>query len=149
MMLSKVDEKYFLRARDVALLSDYHKTHVGCVAVYHGQVIAIGYNSNKTHPSQKYYNRFRYIEGIVTKPLLPKLHAEIDCINQLRHQEVNFSKVKLYIYRIRSDQPYGNARPCLSCMAAIRDTGIRDIYYTTDDGFVYERIKRGRRVVDN
>ena len=141
MMLSKVDEKYFLRARDVALLSDYQKTHVGCVAVYHGHVIAIGCNTNKTHPAQKYYNRFRYIDGVVTKPLLPKLHAEINCINQLKHMNVNFAKIKLYIYRVRSDQPYGNARPCPSCMAAIRDIGIRDIYYTTDIGFAHERIE--------
>lgn len=140
-MLSNVDNKYFLRAREVALNSDYHKIHVGCVAVYHGQVIAVGCNANKTHPTQKYYNRFRRIDGVVTKPLLPKLHAEIDCINQLRHQEVNFAKVKLYVYRVRSDQEYGNARPCSSCMAAIQDIGIRDIYYTTDMGFAQERIK--------
>lgn len=140
-MLSSVDNKYFLRAREVALHSDYHKTHVGCVAVYHGQVIAVGRNANKTHPVQKYYNRFRCIEGVATKPLLPKLHAEIDCINQLRHIDVNFAKVKLYIYRARLDQPYGNARPCPSCMAAIRDIGIRDIYYTTNVGFTQERIE--------
>ena len=34
----------------------------------------------------------------------------------------------------------GIARPCPSCMAAIRDIGIRDVYYTTDDGFAYERL---------
>ena len=54
---------------------------------------------------------------------------------------VNFSRVKLYIYRIRVDQPFGMARPCLSCMAAIKDIGIRDIYYTTNDGYVYERLE--------
>ena len=34
------------------------------------------------------------------------------------------------------------ARPCPSCMAAIRDLGIRDIYYTTNDGYVYERLEK-------
>ena len=34
------------------------------------------------------------------------------------------------------------ARPCPSCMAAIRDLGIRDIYYTTNDGYVCERLER-------
>ena len=32
-------------------------------------------------------------------------------------------------------------RPCESCMAAIKDFGIRDIYYTTNDGFVHERLE--------
>ena len=115
--------------------------HVGCVAVYQGNVIGIGCNSNKTHPQKKYYNRYR--NG--SEGLLPKLHAEINCMNQIRHLDLNFSKVKLYIYRICTERPHGIARPCPSCMAAIKDIGIRDIYYTTDDGFAHERIKNYMR----
>ena len=36
------------------------------------------------------------------------------------------------------------SRPCPSCMAAIKDLGIRNIYYTTDDGFSHEIIKENR-----
>ena len=137
-MLSNTDYKYFQKAHQIATISDYKKTHVGCVAVYQGQVIGLGCNCNKTHPVQKKYNRYR-------KPsdsMLPKLHAEISCLNQIKHLDINFSKVKLYIYRIRKDQPFGMARPCPSCMAAIRDLGIRYIYYTTNDGYVYERLEK-------
>ena len=137
-MLRSTDYKYFLKARQVATISDYYKTHIGCVAVYQGQVIGLGCNTNKTHPVQKFYNRYRE----PSDTMLPKLHAEISCINQIRHLDINFSKVKLYIYRIRNDQPYGMARPCPSCMAAIRDLGIRDIYYTTNDGYSYERLEK-------
>ena len=137
-MLRSTDYKYFLKARQVATISDYYKTHIGCVAVYQGQVIGLGCNTNKTHPVQKFYNRYRE----PSDTMLPKLHAEISCINQIKHLNINFSKVKLYIYRIRKDQPYGMARPCPSCMAAIRDLGIRDIYYTTNDGYSYERLKK-------
>ena len=137
-MLRSTDYKYFLKARQVATISDYYKTHIGCVAVYQGQVIGLGCNTNKTHPVQKFYNRYRE----PSDTMLPKLHAEISCINQIKHLNINFSKVKLYIYRIRKDQPYGMARPCPSCMAAIRDLGIRDIYYTTNDGYVCERLER-------
>ena len=136
-MLRSTDYKYFLKARQVATISDYYKTHIGCVAVYQGQVIGLGCNTNKTHPVQKFYNRYRE----PSDTMLPKLHAEISCINQIKHLNINFSKVKLYIYRIRKDQPYGMARPCPSCMAAIRDLGIRDIYYTTNDGYSYERLE--------
>ena len=137
LMFRSTDYKYFLKARQVATISDYYKTHIGCVAVYQGQVIGLGCNTNKTHPVQKFYNRYRE----PSDTMLPKLHAEISCINQIKHLNINFSKVKLYIYRIRKDQPYGMARPCPSCMAAIRDLGIRDIYYTTNEGYSYERLE--------
>lgn len=136
LMLRRIDCKYFEKARQAANVSDYDKVHVGCVAVYQGQVIGTGNNRDKTHPIQKFYNKYRN-ESV---GLLPKLHAEIDCLNQIKHMNINFSKVKLYIYRIRKDQPFGMARPCLSCMAAIKDLGIRNIYYTSNDGYCYERI---------
>lgn len=138
-MLSKLDYKYFMKAKRVAGTSDYYKTHVGCVAVYQGQVIGIGCNCNKTHPLQKYYNRFRDIHCNGFEAL-PKLHAEINCLNSIRHANINFAKVKLYIYRARKDQQFGMSRPCPSCMAAIRDLGIRDIFYTSNNGYIYERI---------
>lgn len=137
-MLRNIDFKYFTKAKQVASVSDYHKIHVGCVAVYQGQIIGIGCNCNKTHPTQKYYNKYRED----SEELLPKLHAEINCINQLKHLNINFSKVKLYIYRIGNDREFRMCRPCPSCMAAIKDLGIRNIYYTTDDGFVHEKLEK-------
>ena len=139
-MLRNVDYRYFKKARQIANISDYKKQHVGCVAVYQGQVIGLGCNCNKTHPMQKFYNKYR----MPSDYMLPKLHAEISCINQIKHLDINFSKVKLYIYRIRKDQPIGLSRPCPSCMAAIRDLGIRDIYYTTNDGYVYEKLEKNK-----
>lgn len=141
-MFRKTDYRYFGKARIAASISDYRKIHIGCIAVYQGQIIGIGCNCNKTHPAQNFYNQYRSKDAM----LLPKLHAEINCINQIKHLDINFAKVKLYIYRIRRDQPYGLARPCPSCMAAIRDMGIRNIYYTSNDGFSFERIsdKKGK-----
>lgn len=135
--MTKSNYRYFEKARQAAMISDYRKTHVGCVAIYQGRIIGIGCNCNKTHPTQKIYNKYRKPSEI----MLPKLYAEISCLNSIKHMNVNFSRVKLYIYRIRVDQPFGMARPCPSCMAAIKDIGIRDIYYTTNDGYVYERLE--------
>ena len=136
-MFRNIDYRYFDKARQIADISDYNRVHIGCVAVYQGQIIGIGCNCNKTHPTQKLYNRYRE----QSDSMLPKLHAEISCLNQIKHLDINFTKVKLYIYRIRKDQPFGLSRPCLSCMAAIKDLGIRDIYYTTNDGYSYERLE--------
>lgn len=137
MIFTNSDYRYFEKARKVAELSDYNKIHIGCIAIYQGQIIGLGCNCNKTHPMQKQYNRYRFSSD----SLLPKLHAEIHCLNQIKNLNINFSKVKLYIYRIRNDQPYGMARPCPSCMAAIKDMEIKDIYYTTNNGFSYERLE--------
>lgn len=142
-MLCNSDYRYFKKARQVAAVSDFPKIHIGCIAVYQGQVIGIGCNCNKTHPRQKFYNRFR----VDSDDMLPKLHAEINCLNQLSNLNINFSKVKLYIYRIANDKDFRMARPCPSCMAAIKDFGIRDIYYTTDDGYVHERLENKIRSV--
>ena len=136
-MFRNIDYRYFDKARQIADISDYNRVHIGCIAVYQGQIIGIGCNCNKTHPTQKLYNRYRE----QSDSMLPKLHAEISCLNQIKHLDINFTKVKLYIYRIRKDQPFGLSRPCLSCMAAIKDLGIRDIYYTTNDGYSYERLE--------
>lgn len=135
-MFFKSDYRFFSKAKQVASISDFNKYHIGCIAVYQGQIIGLG--CNKTHPTQKYYNRYRE----QSETMLPKLHAEINCINQIKNLNINFSKVKLYIYRIRKDQPCGLARPCPSCMAAIKDLGIKEIYYTTDDGYSYEHLEK-------
>ena len=137
-MLCKNDYKYFFKAKQVASISDYPKIHVGCIAVYQGQIVGLGCNSNKTHPRQKFYNRYRE----ESDDMLPKLHAEINCLNQLKGLNINFSKVKLYIYRIGNDREFRLARPCPSCMAAIKDLGVREIYYTTNDGYSYEKLEK-------
>ena len=137
-MLSNTDYRYFHKARQVATISDYDKVHIGCVAVYQGQIIGLGCNCNKTHPTQKFYNKYRE----QSENMIPKLHAEINCLNQIKHLDINFSKVRLYIYRIRKDQPFGLARPCPSCMAAIKDLGIKNIYFTTNDGYSFEHLEK-------
>ena len=139
-MISRSDYRYFSKARQVALVSDFDKTHVGCVAIYQGNIIAIGCNTHKTHPKQQYYNQFRMIRYEDSK-YLPKMHAEIHCLNVIRNMDINFAKVKLYVYRTRRDPLIKLANPGASCMVAIRDLGIRQIYYTTNDGYVFEKLE--------
>lgn len=91
--MTKSDYRFFAKARQAATISDYYKTHIGCVAVYQGNIIGIGCNCNKTHPTQKFYNKYR----TQSESLLLKPHAEINCINSIKHLDINFSKVRLYI----------------------------------------------------
>lgn len=138
-VINNTDKKYLSKALKVALDSDFQRTHVGCVAVYHGRIIGAEYNTNKTHPMQKYYNGYRNPHS--NKYLAPKMHAEINCISSIQNMKIDFSKVKLYVTRYKKDMSFGIARPCVACMKAIKDIGIRHIYYTTDDGFAYERLE--------
>jgi len=88
---------------------------------------------------QKHYNQFRGIYSNNAK-YAPTLHAEMNCIKQIQNLNIKHSKVKLYIYSTCKDRNSGIARPCAACMEAIKDLGIRDIYYTTDDGLAHEKL---------
>ncbi len=46
--------------------------------------------------------------------------------------------IYIYIY-ISYTNGLGMARPCPACMAAIKELGIKNIYYTTDNGYAYEK----------
>ena len=73
-MIRNSDEKYFEKARQAALLSNFKRTNIGCVAVYKGHIIAIGCNVCKTHPMQKKYNRYRK-PRYMDRERIPGIHA--------------------------------------------------------------------------
>lgn len=127
-------------AKQVAEQSHFKKIHIGCVITYKNLPIALGYNSHKTHPLQKKYNRYRTNrEGI--GEITPKRHAEINALSKIKREDVNPEKMVAYIYRIKIEEPYyGLARPCPSCMKALKDFGIKKIVYTTNDGYAEETI---------
>ena len=141
MSMGKRDFKYFTLAEENADLSDFAKENLGCVAVYKGKVISTGHNSNKTHPIQMHYNmEYRVSNNEVWEK--HSLHAEMMCLNKMENliDSPEYSKVKLYIYRKMKKKPFGMSRPCPACMQRIKDLGIKDIYYTTNDGFSHEHI---------
>ena len=149
-VITKHDLKCFEHARSISLLADYinstsnSRIRIGCVAVYGNKIISTGFNADRTHPLQAKYNQYRNLNN--KENAVHKLHAEIMCLAPLIVPpikfEINWNKIKLYIYRERrcKDQETGNARPCPACMKLITDQGIKHIYYTTDIGFVYENL---------
>lgn len=137
--MTKKELRYFEIARSVSKLSNFKTTskHIGCIVVCDNRVISSGCNSNKTSPLQKKYNKFRF--DCDTTP--HTLHAETDALKPLvDRQDIDFKNVKLYIYRERANGDKGLAKPCESCMALIRNLGIREIHYTSDDGYCFEEL---------
>lgn len=143
--LSKFDLRMFEKAKEIAETSDFDHFHLGCVITCKKRVINIGCNTCKTHPMQKYYNnRYRDFRKIGC-PDNHTLHAEIATLTTIPIaiiKQVDWHDVNIYIYRIAPGLPskMGMARPCPGCMAAIHKFGIRNIYYTTDTGYAYERL---------
>nr|DAF87297.1 MAG TPA: nucleoside deaminase [Siphoviridae sp. ctnPP24]DAG95825.1 MAG TPA: nucleoside deaminase [Herelleviridae sp.] len=142
---SKHDMKMFDLARKAALESTYEPFKLGAVISYKGRVLATGHNSRKTNPLQKKYNRkyrtFRY-NG---KPIHDYLHAEMDCLLNIPKCidiNINYSKANIYIYRISPGKPLlmGRSFPCAACLNALRDKGIRHIYYTDDNGLAFQEL---------
>lgn len=130
--------KYFNIAKEVAKLSDFHKQHLGCVVVYKKQILSVGYNQNKTHTLQATYNQYRELNGDNVKHML---HAELDALSKIRYSDIDWSKVEIYIYREnRSTNEKALSYPCSACKQYIVKLGIKNIYYTGNNSFCYERI---------
>jgi len=137
-------QHYLDLANDCAKTATYtgpSKVKLGCVAVYHGTVLAKGCNTDKTHTSQAKYNYLRYDEDRSTRYYPPKIHSEVSVLSKIKYLDIDFSKVILFVAREYKSGAPALARPCASCMALIREYGIHTICYTTDNGYAIEHLK--------
>lgn len=140
-----MNKRYFKFAREASKRATYQGSHnfapmIGAVAVYKGSIVATACNTNKTSPLQAKYNVYRFRDSNT----LDKAHAEIVLIQKLRWKfgdSIDWSKVHLYLYREYKDGSLAPSRPCPSCMAMLKDFGIKKIYYTTEDGYVEEKFR--------
>ena len=134
---------FFDKAKDLTDNSTFVRAKIGAVAIYKGKVIGKGYNSFKTHPIQKKYNAYRDGFGEESETTHQNsMHAEIMCLLSIKNKEdIDWSKVQLYIYRKCIERPHGIARPCRACEEFIRELGIEHIFYTLDEDFQYESFK--------
>lgn len=128
----------FQHARAAAELSDF-RVKVGAVAVLGKHVLSVGWSSSKSHPLQARMDAARNFRDNTVPS--HALHAEVSCLASLVNDKtIDWSRVELYVYRIRKDRPHGMARCCPACLKLAMELGIRNIYYTTDVGYAYERI---------
>ena len=111
----------------VARLSD-HKFRVGAAIIKGRRIISLGCNSSKTTPFIR--------NKLNDRTLVDRLHAEMSAI--LKAQG-DVSRCKIYVARITT-MGLGNARPCGLCMSMIKEAGIKEVYYTTDDGWIGEGV---------
>lgn len=140
------DMRMFNEARKEAEKSTFDRFHVGAAIVYKHRIIGRGHNSDKTNPKQKMYNtRYRKFNNDNGGAIKHSIHAEICCLNSVPYpvgKDVDWSRAAIYVYRICPGKPrgYGNSFPCPACLNAIKDVGIKDVYYTGDNGLSYIRL---------
>lgn len=136
---SNKDLYYFKKAKAMAQMSTYKRARVGCVAVYKGNIISTGYNNGKTHPLQFEYNKYRFFNDSENR-CKARMHAEVCCLSHIIDCDIDWGKVKLYLYRVCNSRDKGISFPCDACMRLIQDLGIKHIYFTTDYGYAYHLI---------
>lgn len=120
-------------ARQASTNSDFGKYRVGAVAIYNNKILAYGWNSHKTSSLQAKYNKERGFDGYAFSS---KIHAEMMVINKIRYLDIDFSQVRLFVWRgIVNPQL---SKPCAACEKAIRDLGIRKVFYTGNDSYITE-----------
>lgn len=128
----KTIQRNLLRAKAASELSDSPQHHLGAVLAYGNKVISVGWNSTKTNPLQKELNKQRNF-GDENSPNNGSIHAELACLLNVQYMDINWSKAALYIYREHKNGCPALAKPCLACAKAIRDRGIKKVYWTTDE----------------
>lgn len=131
-------QRYFTIAKRNADKSTYlrmnsGKIAIGAAIVKGNYVVSEGFNKRKTHTFQHTHNKRTFYLAPV-----PNLHAEIDALIYSRYNDL--SGCEIFVYREMTDGTLGNCRPCRACMNALKDAGIKHIYYTTEEGYHYERI---------
>ena len=139
-MTVKAIKKYLNFAIDISKQSTVQRARLGAVLVSHNIVVNASPNLEKTHPMQAHLNKLRGFDpmGSGERNIL---HAEIATLLKSRDLDIEWNKSILFIARLKKNGDLGLARPCNACMGLIKQYGIKNIYYTTDNGWCYERIE--------
>lgn len=118
------------RLKKCAAKSEHSHFKLGAVILNKkGEIIAEGYNQRKTHPVQHKYAKQ------VNREHKINLHAEIAALVKCRQDPY-----ELVVIRLRKNGDFAMAKPCSICMAAIAESGIHRVIYSTSNG-TFEEIE--------
>lgn len=135
MTTTSKDSRFFLKAEELSKSSDHYRFKIGALITKGRKIISTGYNTLlKSHPLQAQY------AALVGKPEAIFLHAEMAAIIEARSKNIDLNGTTLYIFRRGLGGDVRIARPCMICMNAIKDHGIKEICYTTDMGYAKETL---------
>jgi tRNA(Arg) A34 adenosine deaminase TadA len=108
--------------------SSLSKKKVGSVLLYKNKVIATATNlERKSHPLQA-----KLAEKVGLKEKI-YLHSEIAALVKCR-EECD----AIVVARVNNQNKLRNSKPCPICSLALKQANVSKVYYSTDDGFLYE-----------
>lgn len=124
--MSGISDNFLQLSIDTAKSSP-SKRKVGAVLLKKNKVIATAVNlEEKSHPLQaKLAQRVGLGEKIY-------LHAEISVLIKAKEDADT-----IIVARVNSQNKLRMAKPCPICALALEQEGIKNIYYTTNEGFMY------------
>ena len=130
-MKTDIPNRYYRFAEaalDLAAINENDMTHSLCAFIVRkNKVLSVGYNSRKTNTIAKHYK-------------MQMTHAECHAIIRCPENEIKGST--LIVVRARPSGKPGTARPCINCSKVIKDSGIKQVFYTTtNDEVILENIK--------
>jgi tRNA(Arg) A34 adenosine deaminase TadA len=119
-IILELPKRYYQFAKaalELAMAADNGMTHQLCaLVVKRNRVLSIGYNSRKTSP--------------LMRTAMQMLHAECEAMARCYANSLQGSEI--IVARIKNSGRPGLAKPCGFCENAMRDRGIRRVYYTTN-----------------
>lgn len=126
--------KFFTLAKNASEFSNFDRIKIGSVLVYKNKVISVGYNMKKSHPYQKILNKYgKYNQDRINN----YLHSEINCLLSVKDLNINWNKVYIFIYREDKNGNLAMCKPCSSCVNALKEIGIKKVFYTDKNGYNY------------
>lgn len=118
----------FLQLAIETAKSSPSKKKVGAVLLKKNKVIATAVNlDEKSHPIQA---RFAKRVGLAPKIYL---HSEIAALIKAREDADT-----IVVARVNNQDKLRMAKPCPCCSLALEEAGVTNIYYTTNEGFMYK-----------
>jgi tRNA(Arg) A34 adenosine deaminase TadA len=115
-------------ATKLAHTSPYGRFKLGAVIAQKRKVISMGTNRKKTHPLQDKYAYRPHLNSWC--------HAEIHAISLALAGDLVGSDV--YVSRVLSNGSMANSRPCPGCESALKDYGIRRMFYWQNGNYYCE-----------
>ena len=118
----------FLQLAIETAKSSPSRRRIGAVLLKKSKVVATAVNlEKKSHPLQaKFAKRVGLCEKIY-------LHAEVSALIKAREDADT-----IVVARVDRQGKLKNSKPCPICAFALEQAGVTNVYYTTNEGFMYK-----------
>ena len=112
--------KFFDLAEKVSKNSDHPHHKMGAVVARGNKLISVAHNQYRTHPKSN--TTYKYV------------HAEMRAILNARGDTKG---ADIYVFRKNKLGELAIAKPCEHCMELIAEAGIKNIFYTDTNSYLF------------